>query len=79
MNGGRLSVSTKHIAKEEKSGIRIISTIKKYWFIYLLAIPGFIFLVLFSYGPMSVSYTHLDVYKRQALYNGRNTNRTSRR
>ena len=52
MNGGRLSVSTKHIAKEEKSGIRIISTIKKYWFIYLLAIPGFIFLVLFSYGPM---------------------------
>ena len=52
MNGGRLSVSTKHIAKEEKSGIRIISTIKKYWFIYLLAIPGFIFLVFFSYGPM---------------------------
>ena len=41
MNGGRLSVSTKHIAKEENSGIRIISTIKKYWFIYLLAIPGF--------------------------------------
>ena len=40
------------LQKEEKSGIRIISTIKKYWFIYLLAIPGFIFLVLFSYGPM---------------------------
>ena len=26
--------------------------LRKYWFIYLLALPGIIFLLLFSYGPM---------------------------
>ena len=36
----------------QRGGARIAATIKKYWFIYLLAIPGFVFLVLFSYGPM---------------------------
>lgn len=37
---------------KKKGGARVATTIKKYWFIYLLAIPGFFFLVLFSYGPM---------------------------
>ena len=31
---------------------RFIVTVQKYWFIYLLAVPGLVFLALFSYGPM---------------------------
>ena len=31
---------------------RVLSSIQKYWFIYLLAFPGFVFLVAFSYAPM---------------------------
>ena len=36
--------------------------------LYLLLIPVIAYFVVFSYGPMSVSYTHLDVYKRQVPY-----------
>ena len=31
---------------------RLRLALRKYWFIYLLALPGIIFLLLFSYGPM---------------------------
>ena len=31
---------------------RALLALRKYWFIYLLALPGLIFLLLFSYGPM---------------------------
>lgn len=28
------------------------TSVRKYWFIYLLAIPGLVFLLVFSYAPM---------------------------
>lgn len=31
---------------------RALIALRKYWFIYLLALPGIVFLLLFSYGPM---------------------------
>lgn len=31
---------------------RFITTVRKHWFIYLLAVPGLVFLLLFSYAPM---------------------------
>ncbi len=31
---------------------RFVAYMRKYWFIYALAIPGFLFLLVFSYGPM---------------------------
>ena len=31
---------------------RFCVSLKKYWFIYLLAFPGFVFLAVFSYAPM---------------------------
>ena len=33
-------------------GRRFVTSVRKYWFIYLLAAPGFVFLLLFSYAPM---------------------------
>ena len=33
-------------------GRRFINTVQKYWFIYLLAVLGLVFLLLFSYAPM---------------------------
>ena len=34
------------------AGARLLATVHKYWFIYLLAVPGAVFLLLFSYAPM---------------------------
>jgi putative aldouronate transport system permease protein len=31
---------------------RFMFTLRKYWFIYLLALPGFVFMLIFCYGPM---------------------------
>ena len=31
---------------------RFRTSVRKYWFIYLLAIPGLVFLLVFSYAPM---------------------------
>ena len=50
--GSRAVMPAHSAGIKKRGGARIAATIKKYWFIYLLAIPGFIFLVLFSYGPM---------------------------
>ncbi len=39
--------------KTQKSLLeRFCISVKKYWFIYLLAFPGFVFLVVFSYAPI---------------------------
>lgn len=31
---------------------RALTYIKKYWFVYMLVLPGFVFMVVFNYGPM---------------------------
>lgn len=31
---------------------RFVAYMRKYWFIYALAIPGFLFMLVFNYGPM---------------------------
>ena len=41
------------------------SKLKKNIPLYVLLLPSIILLILFAYIPMAVSYTHLDVYKRQ--------------
>ena len=36
--------------RKRKTGL--VAYIRKYWFLYLLVLPGFIFMVVFDYGPM---------------------------
>lgn len=38
--------------KRRGLGARFMLSLRKYWFIYLLALPGIIFLLIFSYAPM---------------------------
>ena len=35
-----------------KRKIGFVAYIKKYWFLYMLILPGFIFMLVFDYGPM---------------------------
>ena len=44
----------RYFSKEPKESllIRFSTAARKYWFIYLLAIPGLLFLLVFSYAPM---------------------------
>ncbi len=36
--------------RKRKTGF--VAYIKKYWFLYMLVLPGFVFMALFDYGPM---------------------------
>lgn len=38
--------------KENKTLSNFVTYIRRFWFLYLLAVPGFIFMVVFNYGPM---------------------------
>lgn len=35
-----------------RPGNRFVTYMRKYWFIYMLVLPGFLFMVVFNYGPM---------------------------
>ena len=74
MSGQAGAPRARYFSKEPKENllIRFSTAARKYWFIYLLAIPGLLFLLVFSYAPMygvvlafkdfkmnPVSYTHL--------------------
>lgn len=52
---GQTGVPRAHyFSKEPKESllVRFSTAARKYWFIYLLAIPGLLFLLVFSYAPM---------------------------
>lgn len=38
--------------KQSQTLNKFITYIRRFWFLYLLAVPGFIFMVVFNYGPM---------------------------
>ena len=31
---------------------KFVAYMRKYWFVYMLALPGLIFMIVFNYGPM---------------------------
>ena len=31
---------------------KLLAFLKRYWFLYLLVLPGFVFMIVFNYGPM---------------------------
>ena len=31
---------------------KLLAYLKRYWFLYLLVLPGFVFMIVFNYGPM---------------------------
>ena len=31
---------------------KLLAYLKRYWFLYLLVLPGFVFMIMFNYGPM---------------------------
>ena len=54
MSGQAGAPRARYFSKEPKESllIRFSTAARKYWFIYLLAIPGLLFLLVFSYAPM---------------------------
>ena len=54
MSGQAGTPRARYFSKEPKESllIRFSTAARKYWFIYLLAIPGLLFLLVFSYAPM---------------------------
>ena len=54
MSGQAGAPRARYFSKEPKENllIRFSTAARKYWFIYLLAIPGLLFLLVFSYAPM---------------------------
>jgi putative aldouronate transport system permease protein len=37
---------------ERRASNRLLPQIRRHWFIYMLVLPGFLFMVVFNYGPM---------------------------
>ena len=54
MSGQTGAPRARYFSREPRESllIRFSAAARKYWFIYLLAIPGFLFLAVFSYAPM---------------------------
>ena len=32
--------------------LMLLAYLKRYWFLFLLVLPGFVFMIVFNYGPM---------------------------
>lgn len=60
-----LSISGKEVIKKPLS-YRFLAYLKKYWFIYMLILPGLIFMVVFNYGPMYGIQLAFKDYKMNA-------------
>ena len=58
MSGQAGAPRARYFSKEPKESllIRFSTAARKYWFIYLLAIPGLLFLLVFSYAPCMAWY-----------------------
>lgn len=49
---GRSAGGKSGSAGKRGRGTRFLAYMRKYWFLYLLAVPGLVFMLVFNYGPM---------------------------
>lgn len=49
---GRSAGKKNSPAGKRGAGARFLAYMRKYWFLYLLAVPGLAFMLVFNYGPM---------------------------
>lgn len=50
--GKREKAPNKPPAGKRGAGARFLAYMRKYWFLYLLVVPGLVFMLVFNYGPM---------------------------
>ena len=48
----QLTAGTVHQPDLRKRKTGFVAYLKKYWFLYMLVLPGFLFMAVFDYGPM---------------------------
>lgn len=49
---GRSAGGKNGSAGKRGRGNRFLAYMRKYWFVYMLVLPGLIFMIVFDYGPM---------------------------
>ena len=70
---GKSKVAAGSVAVPKRNKASLGTHIMAHRWLYIMLIPGLLYYIIFHYVPMfgiiiaSVSYTHLDVYKRQGL------------